>query len=289
MLKQPLLHFLIFGLVLFGVFEWVTHGWQSELNPRTIRVDREDLLTHLQYRSSAFNNEYFSRQLDAMTPDEKQQLIDELVREEVLFREALALELDQNDYVIKRRLIQKLEYLTKGFITVDSGLTNGKLQTYYEVNRLDYFVQPFVTFTHVFFDFSQRERQAAMIEAERILEQLNIEQVPFSEGLSYGDRFLYHTNYVERTGEYVASHFGASMAESIFKLSAGKEWQGPFKSPYGLHLVMLTWKEPGRFPTLEEIYDRVKDDAEREAVRQRTEQAIDEIIESYDIRIVLDN
>jgi len=289
MFKQPLVHFLLLGILLFVLFEWKEPDQNANARLRTIHIDRDGLLTFMQYRSKAFNEEHFARQLDTMSDADRQRLINELVREEVLYREAQTLQLDKNDYVIKRRLIQKLEFLTRGFITAGPGLTNEDIQSYYEEHRHEYFVQPHITFTHVFYDYEHQGRNESAILAQGTLEQLNREKISFSEGIQYGDRFLYHTNYVERTPDYIASHFGINMAESVFELPANdQQWHGPFESPYGLHLIMLTNREPGRFPELDEIYNRIKDDAEEEIVRQRTEEAIAEIIGSYEIDVVLE-
>lgn len=288
-LTQPLIHFLVLGAVLFVIYD--TRSGNNEISPdeKTILVDRNELLTYMQYSAMAFNDEHFSQQLDNMGTEERQQLIDALVREEVLFREAKMLQLDSNDYVIKRRLIQKLEFLTKGFISAGSGLTGSDIESYYEQNKNEYYEQPYVTFTHVFFDFERHDIESAGKLALETLDKLNNDRVAFSEGIQYGDRFLYHTNYVERTADYVASHFGISMADSLFGLAPDDgKWRGPFESPYGMHLVMLTDKQPGRFPDVAEIYDRVRDDAEQAIVRERTEQAIDELVKSYDVKVVLD-
>lgn len=289
LIKQPLLHFLLLGIALFLVFEYSSTKNNNSSNDKLIVIDRGTLLTFMQYRSKAFNEQHFSQQLDTMSKQERQRLINDLVHEEVLYREALYLQLDDNDYVIKRRLIQKLEFLTKGFITADSNLTEADINTYYDEHKDEYYVQPYVTFTHVFFDHERLDRHQANVLAKKTLEQLNKDQVSFSQGIQYGDRFLYHANYVERTPDYVSSHFGAEMAESIFKLLPNdKQWRGPYESPYGLHLVMLTKNEPGRYPQVTEIYGWVKDDAEQAMVRTKTEAAINEIIRSYDVKVVLE-
>lgn len=289
LIKQPLLHFLLLGSALFIVFDYSSTQNNNALDDKVIVIDRGTLLTFMQYRSKAFNEQHFSQQLDTMSKEERQRLIDDLVREEVLYREALSLQLNDNDYVIKRRLIQKLEFLTKGFITADTNLTEADINTYYDEHKDEYYVQPYVTFTHVFFDYERMDREQANVLAKKTLEQLNEEQVSFSQAIQYGDRFLYHVNYVERTPDYVSSHFGAEMAESIFNLQPNdKQWQGPYESPYGLHLVMLTKKEPGRFPEVSKIYGWVKDDTEQAMVRSKTEAAINKIINSYDVQIVLE-
>jgi hypothetical protein len=209
------------------------------------------------------------------------------VREEVLHREALQLGLDEDDYVIRRRLVQKLEFITEGFAEASAGLDEAAVQRYFDANKADYYVEPYVTFTHVFFETEDRPREQARDLAEKELVKLNRDGVPFADAPRHGDRFLYHVNYVERTPDYVASHFGAPMAKALFELEANDFiWRGPFDSPYGVHLVLLTTNEPGREPELAELEGRVREDARRAWVRQETESAIADIVDAYDVRVV---
>ncbi|MBF8269606.1 MAG: PPIC-type PPIASE domain protein [Gammaproteobacteria bacterium] len=289
LLRQPLLHFLLIGGMLFLVFELISLKSAIAPDAKTIVINHEALLDFMQYRSQAFNRQYFSQQFDTMSPPDRQRLIDDLVREEVLYREALALRLNDNDYVIKRRLVQKLEFLTQGFISAGGGLTEAEIKVYYNDHKNEYYAQPFVTFTHVFFDYERHNREQVRLLAENTLRELNGKQVAFADSLQYGDRFLYHANYVERTPDFVASHFGVATAEAIFALTPDdKHWYGPYESSYGLHLILLIKKESGRFPELAEIIERVRDDAEQARVREKTEAAINDIVKTYAVKIIPD-
>ncbi len=287
LLKEPLVHFVAAGLGLFVLFGLVNRGDEKDDDPNVIIVDRDTLLTFVQYRTKAFEPSVAAARLDALSNEELERLIDDYVHEEVLHREALALGLDRDDYIIRRRLVQKVEFITEGFAEASSELDEAALERYFDTNKADYYVEPFVTFTHVFFETEDRPRQEARALADKKLMELNRNSVPFNEAPQHGDRFLYHVNYVERTPEYVASHFGVEMAKSVFELEPNDQvWVGPFDSPYGVHLVMLATNEPGREPTLEEIKGRLIDDARRAAVRKRTAEAIDDIVDAYDVRIV---
>lgn len=284
--KEPLVHFLAAGLALFLLFELFAPDDATKVDPKTVVVDREALLTFIQFRSKAFERGTFEARLDALPDDELERLIDDYVREEVLHREALALGLDGNDYIIKRRLIQKLEFITQGFAEAAAQMDEAAVETYFETNKDDYYVAPSVTFTHVFFDAERHGPDQAQAWAEAKLMELNGARVPFADAPKHGDRFLYHLNYVERTPDYVASHFGSPMAEAIFDLERTEgEWHGPYESPYGFHLVMTTKMEAGRYPALEEIYERVADDARRADMRRKTEEVIRQIVDSYDVEI----
>jgi len=286
LLKEPLVHFLAAGLGLFVLFGVVNRG-EPDADPNVVIVDHDALLTFVQYRIKAFNPALAEKKLSSLSDEELQNLIDDYVREEVLHREATQLGLGEDDYVIRRRLVQKLEFITEGFAEAAVDVDRSALQRYFDANKADYYVEPFVTFTHVFFETEDRPREQAHAAAEKKLLELNRDGVPFADAPQHGDRFLYHVNYVERTPEYVASHFGVPMAKAVFELEPNDFiWRGPFDSPYGVHLVLLTTNEPGRDPELAELEDRVREDARRAMIREETEAAIDDIVETYDVRIV---
>jgi hypothetical protein len=285
-LKEPLVHFLAAGLGLFVLFGVVNRD-KPDADPNVVTVDHDALLTFVQYRIKAFNPKLAEEKLSSLSDDELQNLIDDYVREEVLHREAVALGLGEDDYVIRRRLVQKLEFITEGFAEAGAKVDQSRLRRYFDANKADYYVEPFVTFTHVFFETEDRPREQAHAAAAKKLIELNRNGVPFADAPQHGDRFLYHVNYVERTPDYVASHFGVPMAKAVFELEPNEFiWKGPFDSPYGVHLVLLTTNEPGRDPELAELEERVRVDAQRAMIREETEAAITDIVGSYDVRVV---
>jgi hypothetical protein len=285
-LKEPLVHFLAAGLALFVLFGLVNRDG-PETDPNVVIVDQDALLTFVQYRIKAFNPALAEKKLSSLPDEELQQLINDYIREEVLHREALQLGLDEDDYIIRRRLVQKLEFITEGFAEAGAEVDQSALGRYFDANEGAYYVEPFVTFTHVFFDTENRRREVAHEAAEKKLVELNRKGVPFAEAPQHGDRFLYHVNYVERTPEYVASHFGVPMAKAVFELEPNDlMWKGPFDSQYGVHLVMLTTNEPGRDPELSELEGRVREDARRAMIREETETAIADVVAEYDVHVV---
>jgi len=285
-LKEPLVHFLAAGLGLFVLFGVVNRD-EPDADPNVVTVDHDALLTFVQYRIKAFNPTLAQEKLSSLSDDELQNLIDDYVREEVLHREAVALGLGEDDYVIRRRLVQKLEFITEGFAEAGAKVDQAALRRYFDANKADYYVEPFVTFTHVFFETEDRPREQAHTAAEEKLIELNRDGVQFADAPQHSDRFLYHVNYVERTPDYVASHFGVPMAKAVFELEPNDFiWKGPFDSPYGVHLVLLTTNEPGRDPELAELEGRVRVDAQRAMIREETEAAIADIVGSYDVRVV---
>lgn len=284
-LREPLVHFLAIGIGLFVLFGLVAPE-ESNLDSKTIVVDRDALLTFVQFRSKAFNPEVAAARLDALGDAELARLIDDYVREEALHREALALGMDQNDYVIKQRLIQSLQFITNGFVSAAVDVSDEEIADYYEANRDDYYVDPYATFTHVYFSNDRHGREQARQLAETQLAELNDQNVPFSESTRHGERFLYNVNYVERTEDFIASHFGRAMAAAVFELEPDdSRWYGPFESAYGQHLVMLTKRTEGVYPPLEEIADSVREDALRIKLDEQNDRAVQAIVDTYDIRM----
>jgi hypothetical protein len=283
-LKEPLLHFLIAGLALFVVYDFVS-GDAEEFDSKVIVVDRDALLTFVQFRSRAFEPNVAAAALDGMSEQELDRLIADYVREEALHREALALGVDQNDYVIKQRMIQSIRFITNGFVTAGVEVTDEDVAEYYVEHRDDYYIDPVVTFTHVFYSTEHRSEEEAKALAMKKLAELNRDGVPFTGAPQHGERFPYFVNYVERDPDFVASHFGTRMAESLFSLGeSDSEWRGPFVSAYGAHLVMLTRNIAGRYPTLDEVEGSVRQDAERVALDAAQEAAIQAIVETYEVQ-----
>ena len=284
-IREPLVHFLAIGMGLFILFGLVAPA-NDNLDSKTIVVNRNALLTFVQYRSKAFNPEVAAARLDALSAAELDLLIADFVREEALHREALALGMDANDYVIKQRLIQSLQFITNGFVNAAIDVSDEDVAEYYEANKDDYFVDPYITFTHVYFSTDRHGAEQARALAETKLAQLNSESVHFSESTRHGERFLYNVNYVERTADFIASHFGTPMATAVFELEPDSEtWRGPFESSYGYHVVMLTRRTDGNQPELSEIEAAVRDDAERIAINELNELAVQAIVATYDVRM----
>ena len=286
-LTEPLLHFMLIGVGLFALYGFVA-GDDAAYDEKVIVVDRNNLLTFVQFRARAFEPGAAAAYLDKLQGEDLERLIDDYVREEALHRQAIALGVDENDYVIKRRMIQSVEFITNGFVTAALDLEDDDVEAYFEANKDDYYISPFVTYTHVYFGKDARDADAALALAESKLAELNADRVPFAEAPGHGDRFPYFLNYVERDPEFVASHFGRRMAEELFALEPdGAVWRGPFESPYGYHLVLFTKKVEGRYPELDEVSERVRNDAERAELDRMQDEAIRGIVSTYEVRRTL--
>jgi hypothetical protein len=283
--RQPIVHFLVLGALLFALFE-VMNPTSDAASERTILVDRNSILNFMQYRTNAFEFDLFNRQLDELTPAQRRVLVEDYIREEVLYREALAMELEQGDYIIRQRMVQKLEFLIDD--TLEGGLTPepGELEAFYASWAGDYAEPPVYTFTHVFFDAQRHGDTGARRLAVETLEELNGRNVAFSEASGWGDRPLYFQNYVDRTRDFVVSHLGEDLTAELDAVSPSDAiWRGPYASPYGWHLVLLTRRVPPRQPDIEEIEERVLEDYRRMASDAARRRRIEQLVAEYDVDV----
>jgi parvulin-like peptidyl-prolyl isomerase len=284
--RDPLTHFLAGGGILFAVFV-LLHGGDTTgtADGKTIVVDRPSLVTFMQYESAAFQPEVFSTQFNAMSAKDRKALVDDYVRQEALVREARAMGLDQGDYVIRRRMVQKMMYLIDDAATQTFSPTEADLQRYFQAHVEAYRNAATVTFTHVFVDKEIKHPGGAQRAAERLKAELEARHAGFQDAPGYGDRFAYLRNYVQRTPDFVVNQFGAGFASAVMKLQPSSRWQGPIESDYGYHLVLLTQKTPAALPKLAEVRDQVKDDLLRETIAAYRDKALADLTRRFTVKL----
>ena len=279
-LREPLAQFFLLGLLLFFVYEFKSPP--TEVDSKVIRIDRDVLINHMQYRSKSFEYEKFSLMLDQLSPMQTEKLLEEFIREEVLFREAKSLNLNEKDYIIRQRLVQKVEYLLRA-----SEIKRPvNLEEFYAVNKDRYLTPRKITFTHIF--FGKKER-GSWSESERAAEKLLTDFLskPWDKGseIKSGDRFVFHKNYVDKSSEHISSHFGKEFSDALFESGIGT-WEGPIKSAYGHHIVYVSNISEEGVKDLEEIYDQVEWDAKQAAITELTETLIVDLKKKY--KVVVD-
>lgn len=282
LLREPLVHFLLAAALLFAL-NALWQGAGAGDDGRRIVVDRATLLRYIQFRAQTFEPATFDAYLDAMPDAERQRMIGEYVREEALYREALALGLQRDDNVMRLRLVQKMSFLLER--PPPEVPAEAELQAYYSAHRQEYAVAPSWTFAHVFVDAGTRGAQSAEQAALRMLKQLNVEGARFNDAPRHGDRFPYLMNYVERTPDFIEAHFGAEFLAALETLPAGTRWQGPLHSTHGWHLLLVAAHQPGRVPELAEVHAEVVDEFRRGRAAEALQQSEQELIGRY--RVVI--
>ena len=285
-LRDPLTHFLVVGGLFFAAYYVMHPPSKSAVDANTITVDRAKLLTFMQYESAAFDPNYFDKEFNALSPQEKQALVDKYVREEALYREANQLGLKDGDYVIRRRMVQKMLYLIDDAASESFAPTDAQLEQYFKTHEDHYEVAPSLTFTHVFIDQEAKHPGGAEAAAEKVKAELQARHARFDDAPAYGDRYPYGQNYVKMTPDYIAHQLGPDFAEALMKLTpSDHEWQGPIKSRFGYHVVMLTSHVPAHLPKFSELRDVVKDDMLRDSVATYREKAVKNLIGQFKVDV----
>jgi hypothetical protein len=263
-LREPLLHFLVLGALLFVVYGWIHRGTGS---PGEIVVARAQIDSLREQFTRSWQRE--------PTQAEMQGLIDGWVRDEALYREGRALGFDVDDPVIRRRVAQKVEFLA-GELT-PAAPTDAELQAWLEQHAGDYRVDARYSFEQVYFDPSRhRERLTGDLErAERALAKGDA---------ATGDSTMLPSVMADVPAYEVVKTFGSEFAAALAELRVG-EWSGPVESGYGVHLVRPTASTEGRAATLDEVREAV----ERDLLHDRTEQGRKRfyagLLDKYEIRI----
>jgi parvulin-like peptidyl-prolyl isomerase len=287
-IRDPLVHFLAIGLGFFLLFNLVSDDkWQ--VDDQIVVVDERALLEFMQFQAKAFDSEHFTDQMASFTSQQMQQLIDDYIREEVLYREAKNLGMELNDNLIRRRMVGKIEYLTRSMTSQLINASQAQLKALYQERKDEYYIEPAITFTHVFFDTEKHGLDQARELAISQLDEFITKSMPtFSEAAKYTDRFPYHLNYVKRSRSFIQSHFGESFTQDLFRGETNNNnWFGPIQSAYGYHLVLMLEQTEGRYPPIGEVIDELSEEFKRQQTLKLQNQAIQSLIDTYQVVIDL--
>jgi peptidyl-prolyl cis-trans isomerase C len=238
LLREPFVHFILVSLALFAAYRF--------LNPNAERVEQSRRIELTVDDVRALQLAWMAQWKRPPTPEELGGLVDAKVHEEVLYREALALGLDQGDTIVKRRLAQKMEFLADDVSALRDPKAD-EIRGWFEKNADRFRLPGRIYFRHVYFSPDRRGAKAREAAASAL-------QKVSAAG---SDPFMFQDHYADRTPEQVAGIFGAQFAQALFQLKPGA-WQGPLESGLGWHIVFVESIAPGRVPAFEEIEPQVK-------------------------------
>ena len=244
-LREPLLHFLLFGALIFAAYEL--------LHPEANRPDQVNkvVLTKDDLRQLAVH--WLAQGRPAPTADQMRELMEDRVHEEILSREAIALGLDKDDEVIKRRLMQKMDFLAADVAALQNP-SHAELADWYAQNADRFALAPRASFRHLYFSF---DRPNARDRAGVALGKIVGKPADAPEAAMLADPFMFQDYYAERSPDQIAREFGPGFSKALFELKTGV-WAGPVQSGYGWHLVFVDAVQPRRLPALEEVEPDVK-------------------------------
>ena len=247
-LREPLLHFLLIGVAIYALYGAVVEP-ASDQDEKVIVVSAGEI--------ASMRTSWEQRWNRPPTPEEFDGLVQQYIRETVLYREALTMGLNQHDRVIRRRLAQKLEFLAKDLVALTPP-SEEDLVAYFEAHQDRYQEPALYTFTQVFIDPDKRG-DATLMDAEAIKATLIAQGDVIENAGALGDDFMLQSYYPERSPIEIQKLFGSGFAESIVDLNTG-EWHGPVLSGYGTHLVYVSdIREPSP-PVFSELREQVAEE-----------------------------
>jgi peptidyl-prolyl cis-trans isomerase C len=271
LLKDPLLHFLVFGALLFGA--WFSLGKYEDdggNSDQQIVIDQDQLdhlkaLWKLQWKRDP-------------APADVAAIIDRYLRQEVFYREALKMNLDHNDEIIKKRLAQKMEAVANDLSKLIAPPTDERLRDYFHTRKDFFTLPPAYAFQQVLFLPEEKAASEATLTALRQgagipPERRNKLALPVAWSLT--------------AVTDLDNAFGGNFVEALEELPAG-QWLGPIRSGYGWHLVYIDDKQPARLPPFEEVRDFVAREYEYQSVLKAQDQVYESLLARYEVIITAD-
>ncbi len=247
LLREPLIHFLLIGAALFAAYHYLQPAQSAAPSSKQIQLSVDQLaqlavLFQAQWRRDP-------------TPEEFGRMVEQKVQSEVLYREALAMSLDKDDEIVKRRMAQKMQFLAED-VAAAREPTTGELKAWYAKHADKFAMSKRVSFRHLYFSPDRRGKNTRD-DAAKLLSQLAGQPQDVKLPEPSADPFMFQEYYRDRAPDYLGKEFGPQFAQAVEKLPTGS-WQGPIESGFGWHLVFVDTVIPGRAPDFEEIEADVK-------------------------------
>jgi len=271
LLREPLLHFVVAGAVLFGGYELFNRGEMAPPATDPVHIGEGDI----RWLKDTFANQWQR----PPTEDELRGLVAGFLEEELFAREAQALGLDQNDTIVRRRLAQKLEFLIGDTSRIVEPAET-ELRRFYDANAERFRAEARVSFTQLF--FNPEKRQHAEADARAAL--VSISGSIADHAAAMGDPILLENEFHEVDEPTVSKMFGADFAGAIFSLKPGS-WAGPVKSGYGVHLVLVTDLRPATLLSFEEVRPKVLEEWRHQQQTQAKAVYLSKLREKYGVVI----
>ncbi|MEL7446531.1 MAG: peptidylprolyl isomerase [Pseudomonadota bacterium] len=261
--REPLVHFLIAGLLVFAFFA-ATGANEPDPNSRVIEVDREaQTQLSLQFERT-MGRSPTDAELDAQ--------IERYVRDEVLYREALRLGLDQNDPIVRRRLASKMDMAASATAeTAEPG--EETLRAWFEENQSRFASAELITFDQLYFS----EQDAAKAAQNRLNTGSAIDQ--------FGEPISLPASMDGASLRELQDRFGSQFSEAVNQLGSGENWQGPVPSGFGWHLVKVRERKASEVLEFEAVRDRVESDWRSATIAARKDAAYGVLRGAYRVEI----
>jgi parvulin-like peptidyl-prolyl isomerase len=269
-LREPLTHFLGLALAIFALYGALNRTAETETGEIVVTTAKIEQLGGLFTKT-------WQRPPSAQ---ELKGLIDDFVKEEIYNREALLIGLDKDDTVIRRRLRQKMEFLSDAEVDALTP-TDAELESYLKANSDQFRMEPMTAFQQIYLSPTKRA-DAIDTDAQAILKVLLADAQ--TDPALFGDQTLLPSMLPLTAHVMIAQTFGGPFADEL-DAAAENKWSGPITSSYGLHLVRVTERRAGRSPALSEVRDAVVREWSN-TKRKAFEQArIEDLLKRYRVTI----
>ncbi len=271
--KRPVAHVVLLGVIVAAAV-LIARGPPTGDEARRVMLTGSDVL---QLKASFMRT--WQRE---PTAEELQGALEQHIRQEVLYREALARGYDRDDLVVRRAMQQKMEFLASSQAMAQPP-TEEEIAAFFSLRQERYRLPAVVDFAQVYVSPDRRGADAERYATE-LLEQLRIEDPDPNAVSSWGDPIMLDTYSAARTERDVSAAFGDNFASRVVALDVGR-WEGPIVSGYGLHLVKVVRREDSRIPVWSEVSHRVLNDMEFEARNSAKDQLYQEIAQNYQVML----
>ncbi len=255
--KIPL--FFVIGLILYLVDVIFNSG-----NEKEIFISDQEIISLV----SAWKSQVGRNPND----DEIARIINNLVEEEILYREALKLGLDKEDRIIKRRLAQKISFLKQE--SNPNSPSNDELIKFFNDNREKYFISATYTFTHYFFSSEKNSEERSLAAYKDINNNQNIKADPFFLG----------KNFVDVNLRKIQSEFGDEFSSYFNNIELNK-WIGPIQSPFGHHIIYVNNYKNAYLPDINNVLKQVEIDLLQDKRDKGLKEYLNNIKSEYTIYI----
>lgn len=268
-LGQPLLHFLLLGGLLFVLYYAINPGSNSK---ETIVIDDDQVSRIVTV---------FQKEWNRMPTDEEMKgLLEKYVEEEIYYRKALEMNLDHNDEIIRRRLDQKLQFITNDMATLNEP-KEADLQAYYTTNSKKYLLPVSYSFSHIY--FNPDNRSDAEKDAANVLSALPSSDQPLDEIIKKGDPFPFAYHVDSLTEKEIAGQMGDEFVTALHKLPL-KKWTGPVQSGYGMHLIYVDAVKTPAAPELSQVRADVLRDYQYDLQQKYNAQMLEDFRKDFTVQ-----
>jgi PPIC-type PPIASE domain len=270
LIREPFIHFLLLGSAIFLAHHFLSA--RADNQPGKIVITQGDITSIVIGFSRTWQRLPTHEELDG--------LIGDRVREEVYYREAMAMGLDRDDPVIRRRLQQKLQFVTDD-VAPPAEPTDAELSEYLKTRAEAFRVDRKFTFSQIYLDPTKHGERLAD-DINELLTQLRRHEGNGVDPSSLGDNFLLEHRFEATPTSEIAKQFGDKFAVKIAELPV-KQWSGPIESGYGVHLVFIENRTEGRLPELAEVRDAVQRDWTNARRLESNEKFFQSLLKHYQV------